>query len=397
MPLLEANPHLNAVTLVEELERLYPQAHRPNLLRTLQRRVRQWRARHGEEREVYFAQEHPPGRLGLSDFTDAKELSVTIGGELFVHIIYQFALAHSGWRYASVLTGGESFGALSEGLQRALWRLGGAPEEHRTDSLSAAFKNLKAPEREDVTARYEALCAHYHMRPSRCNRGESHENGSIESRHNSLKTKINQVLLLRGSRDFADRAAYETFIEGVVQRLNARIDRRALETENAALRPLPPRRTAEFDELPSRVSKCGIFTIKGAQYSAPSRLIGHRLMVRRYAERIESYVGGTLVFECPRAQAQSGDRHARCIDYRHLITGLKRKPGAFARWVHRDEAFPRPIYRHIWERLQETLAERQACKIMVGLLALAADGQKRSSPSNWSNCTNGMNCPIFTH
>lgn len=376
MPLLQANPHLNAVTLLEELERLHPEAHRPNLLRTLQRRVRQWRAEHGEEREVYFAQEHPPGRLGLSDFTDANELNITVGGERFAHMIYQFALAHSGWRSASVLTGGESFGALSEGLQRALWRLGGAPEEHRTDSLSAAFKNLHAAEREDVTTRYEALCRHYGMRPSRCNPGESHENGSIESRHHSLKAKLTQALLLRGSCDFADRASYEAFVDSIVQRLNGRIDRRALETESASLRPLPPRRTAEFDELPVRVSKYGIFTIKGAQYSAPSRLIGHRLMVRRYADRIECYVGGALVFECPRAQARNGDRHARHIDYRHLISGLKRKPGAFARWVHRDEAFPRAIYRRVWERLRDELPERQACKIIVGLLALAADGHE---------------------
>jgi len=82
----------------------------------MQRRVRQWRALHGAEREVYFAQEHPPGRLGLSDFTFCDELGVQIDGAAFPHRLYQFALAHSGWRHAEVVIGGESFIALSTGL-----------------------------------------------------------------------------------------------------------------------------------------------------------------------------------------------------------------------------------------------------------------------------------------
>jgi len=156
LPLLEADPELNAVTLLEELQRRHPEQYSHSVLRTLQRRARQWRALHGAEREVYFAQEHPPGRLGLSDFTVADDLDVEIGGMRFTHRLYQFALAYSGWRYATVVVGGESFLALSRGLQSALWRLGGVPEEHRTDSLSAAFNNLA--EEQELTRRYEALC-----------------------------------------------------------------------------------------------------------------------------------------------------------------------------------------------------------------------------------------------
>jgi hypothetical protein len=374
-PQLEANPHLNAVTLLEELQRRHPGEYGVALLRTLQRRMRQWRAVHGPPREVYFAQEHPPGRQGLSDFTNANELGVRIAGESFSHLLYQFALAHSGWRSSSVIDGGESFMALSTGLQRALWKLGGVPEEHRTDSLSAAFKNLSDPERREWTQRYASLCAHYGMRPSRCNPGESHENGSIESRHGSLKEALRQALLLRGCRDFDDRAAYEAFVDDVVQRLNVRAVKR-LAAERAMLRPLPARRTAEFDELPARVSKYGIFTVKGAQYSAPSRLIGHRLTVRAYDDHVECWLGGQRVFECPRARRRDGRRAARQIDYRHVVEGLKRKPGAFARWVFRDEAFPRTIYRQTWERLAAQLPERDACKLIVGLLALAAAGHE---------------------
>ena len=182
VPLLQADSGLNAVTLLEELQRRHPGQYGANVLRTLQRRVRHWRALHGAEREIYFAQEHPPGRLGLSDFTVADDLGVEIGGTAFAHRLYQFALAHSGWRHAQVIVGGESFIALSSGLQAALWHLGGVPEEHRTDSLSAAF-NLA--EQQELTQRYEDLCRHYRMRASRCNPGQSHENGAIESRRRS--------------------------------------------------------------------------------------------------------------------------------------------------------------------------------------------------------------------
>ncbi|MGH7717069.1 MAG: IS21 family transposase [Vulcanimicrobiaceae bacterium] len=375
LPLLENSPHLSAVTLLEELQRGHPGKYAPSTLRTLQRRLRQWRAMHGREREVFFAQEHPPGRQGLSDFTDANDLGVTIAGELFAHRLYQFALAHSGWRSADVVEGGESFTALSSGLQRALWRLGGAPEEHRTDSLSAAFKNLPDLERRDWTKRYSTLCEHYGMRPSRNNPGESHENGSIEARNGSLKTALRQALLLRGSGDFDDRAAYEAFVEEIVQRLNARVDKRLI-VERATLRPLPMRRTAEFDELPARVSKFGVFTAKSEQYSAPSRLVGHRITVRMYAKRIECYLSGQRVYECPRAVRRDGQRYVRQIDYRHMVENLKRKPGAFARWVFRDDIFPRAIYRQTWEALSAQLPERQACKAIVGLLSLAADGHE---------------------
>ena len=372
-PLLAADAHLNAVTLLEELQRRHPGQYGTEVLRTLQRRVRQWRAVHGGEREVFFAQEHPPGRLALSDFTVADELGVLIEGAAFPHRLYQFALAHSGWRYASVVDGGESFLALSTGLQGALWRLGGVPEEHRTDSLSAAFNNLA--EEQLLTRRYEELCRHYGLRASRCNPGQSNENGSIESRHGSLKTALDQALRLRGSRGFGDCAEYEAFVALIVQRMNARVATR-LAGERALLRALPARRTAEYEELPARVSKFCIFTVRGVQYSAPSQLIGHRLMVRLYPQRIECWLGGQRVLERARLTHRDGARHPRDIDYRHLVGALKKKPGAFARWVLRDAVFPRAVYRQTWERLEAACPERQACKTMVGLLALAAEGHE---------------------
>jgi transposase InsO family protein len=369
VPLLESAPGLNAVTILEELQRRYPTEVPVGLLRTLQRRLRQWRAVHGEEREIYFAQEHPPGRLGLSDFTVADDLGVLIAGQHLEHRLYQFALAYSGWRHVEVVLGGESFAALASGVQNALWQLGGVPEEHRTDSLSAAFRNLTAEAAADVTRRYETLCTHYGMRASRSNPGASHENGAIESRQGTLKERLEQALLLRGSRNFDGLDQYRAFVAEVAVRLNARIAK-AVTVERAVLRTLPLWRTAECEEVPARVSKFGTFNVRGVLYSAPSRLMGHRLSVRLYLDRVEAFVGGVNVLRVPRAAP--GQR--QMIDYRHMLPALKRKPAAFARWRLREAMFPRTEYRLTWERLASALPERQACRVIVGLLDLAARG-----------------------
>jgi transposase InsO family protein len=357
-----------AVTVLEELQRRHPERFGESVLRTLQRRLRRWRAEHGTEREIFFSQEHPPGRLGLSDFTVADELGISIAGMALPHRLYQFSFAHSGWRHARVVRGGESFQALAAGLQEALWMAGGVPEEHRTDSLSAAFNNLA--EQEELTERYRGLCEHYGVRASRNNPGQSHENGAIESRQGSLKRALEQGLLLRGTREFAELPAYEQFLAETVRRLNARCAR-GWEVERAQLKPLPARRTVDFEEIDSRVSKFGVFSAKGALYSVPSRLTGHRLKVRLYSAHLEAWLAGVKVFECERLYGSVENRHPKRIDWRHMLPSLKRKPGAFARWVLRDAMFPRSEYAQTWQRLHERLEERAACRLMVQLLDLA--------------------------
>ena len=368
LPLLEGAPTLMAVTVLEELQRRHPGRFGESVLRTLQRRMGQWRAEHGAQREIFFAQEHPPGRLGLSDFTVADELEICIAGVAFPHRLYQFAFAHSGWRHARVVRGGESFQALASGLQEALWMAGGVPEEHRTDSLSAAFNNLA--EQEQLTRRYRGLCEHYGVRASRNNLGESHENGAIESRQGSLKRALEQALLLRGTSEFADLPGYEQFLAETVRRLNARCAR-AWEIERASLKPLPVRRTVDFEEIDARVTKFGTFSAKSALYSVPSRLSGHRLKVRLYSAYLEAWLGGVKVFECERLYGSLENRHPKRIDWRHMLPSLRRKPGAFARWVLRDAMFPRSEYTQTWQRLRERLDERSACRLMVDLLDLA--------------------------
>jgi len=369
VPLLQRAPKLMAITLLHKLQDDHPDCFPDGVLRTLQRRIRQWRAVAGPAKEVFFPQEHAPGHRGLSDFTAMGELRITIGNAPFAHILYHFVLAFSHWEHVEVVESGESFEALSKGLQNALWQAGGAPQEHRTDSLSAAFRNLA--EEEDFTVRYTALLAHYGMAGTRNNRGLSHENGSVESPHRYLKEAIEQALLLRGHRDFADRLAYEDLVREVVMRRNRR-NAAAFRIEREQLQDLPARRSTDFVEEEGRVTRCGTFTVRAILYSAPSRLIGHRLKVRLYSDRLDCYLSGALVLTLSRGTRSPLNGRGRVLDYRHFIDALKRKPQAFKGLAFRDALFPREAYRRMWEQLDLRLTQRQACQTIVALLEMAA-------------------------
>lgn len=371
VPLLQAAPGLRAVAVFEEMLRRHPEL-APGIRRTLERRIRAWRARHGEDREVIFRQVHEPGRLGLSDFTDMGALGVTVAGQPLDHLLYHFRLPWSGFEHAHVILGGESFVALAEGLQNALWSAGGTPAYHRSDSLSAAFRNLDAEARTDLTTRYEALCAHYRMTPTRNNKGVAHENGSIESAHGHLKSIIRDALLMRGSPDFDDLNAYRAFVDEIVGRRNAARGK-GIAAERPHLQDLPDRRTTDFEEVIVTVSSTGGFTLRKVFYTVPSRLIGHRLRVRLFDDRLELFVGGTHLLTLPRGRAQANGKHDQVVNYHHVIHSLRKKPMALLHLVYRDKLFPRPEYRRAFEALCAALPERQACKIAVELLALAHD------------------------
>lgn len=367
LPLLRQAPRLKAITLLRKLQDAHPGEFPDGMRRTLERRVNRWRALEGPNQEIFFPQEHLPGVQGLSDFTDMRDLHITIAGVPFDHRLYHFVLAFSRWEYACSIDTGESFEALSRGLQNALWQAGGCPKEHRTDSLSAAFKNLQ--QEQDFTVRYEALLGHYDLVGTRNNAGLGHENGSVESSHRHLKDAIDQALILRGHRDFADRAAYDAFVREIVMRRNRR-NAAAFNVEREYLRDLPPQRTSDFVEDEARVTRCSTFTVRGILYSAPSRLIGHRLKVRIYADRLDCYLSGALVHSIARASRAGNNR--RALDYRHFVEGLKHKPQAFKGLLFRDDLFPREAYRRTWEQLEAQLSQREACKTIVGLLELAA-------------------------
>jgi transposase InsO family protein len=370
VPLLEGQPGLDATTLFEDLQDRHPGRFGNGKKRTFQRRVKAWKALHGPDKEVVFRQVQEPGRQGLSDFTQLKEVTVNIAGEPLEHRLYHFRLAYSGWSHVTVVLGGESFSALAEGLQEALWRLGGAPREHRTDSLSAAYKNLSIEAQRDLTERYEELCAHYGMTATRNNRGVSHENGAVESPHGHLKRRIAQALLLRGSADFATLEEYRQWLDALVGRFNRRC-REALALEREKLQTLPARRTSDYSEQVVPVTTSSTIEVKRVLYSVPARLVGERLRLHIFDDRIEAFVGSTRAVTLPRVYAVNHER-ARCIDYRHLIAALVRKPQAFRYSQLREDLLPNATYRAIWQHLDSHLEARAACKRIVGILALAA-------------------------
>ena len=369
VPMLKAAPGLRAVAIFEEMQRRHPELS-AGVRRTMERRIRAWRALHGEDQEVIFRQTHEPGKMGLSDFTDMADLGVTIAGVALDHRLYHFRLVWSGFEHAHVILGGESYVALAQGLQNALWALGGSPLDHRSDSLSAAFRNLDADARTDLTRRYDALCEHYGMTPSRNNRGVAHENGSIESAHGHLKKTMRDGLLMRGSAAFEDLAAYRRFVDEVIAAKNRRNAVR-IDAERACLQALPDRRTSDYEETIVTITSTSGFTLRKVFYTVPSRLIGHRLRVRLYDDRLDLFIGGTLLMTLARGRASANGKHGHVVDYRHVIRSLRRKPMALAGLVYRDALFPREAYRRMFERLTERVPERSACRMMVELLELA--------------------------
>jgi hypothetical protein len=369
VPMLRAAPGLRPIAIFEEMGRRHPEIDF-GVRRTLERRVRAWRALNGPERDVIFRQEPVPGQLGLSDFTDMRDLGVMVASERLDHRLYHFRLAFSGWEHAHVVLGGESFVALAEGLQNALWGLGRVPREHRTDSLSAAFRNLDRNAQEDLTRRYEELCVHYGMMPTRNNLGIAHENGAIESVHGHLKKAIEDALLLRGTRQFDDLDAYRRFVDEVVGRRNRRNSKR-LDVERPSLLALPARRTGDYEEKLITVTSRSGFTLRKVFYTVPSRLVGHRLRVRLYDDRLECFLGSTQLMTLQRGRAQANGKHGHVVDYRHVIHALQRKPMALLNLVYREQLFPRRAFARAFEALLAKQTERQACRSMVGLLALA--------------------------
>ncbi len=371
VPILKSAPGIRAIAVLEEIRRRHPEIG-TGIRRTLERRMRTWRALVGPELDVIFRQEHEPGRLGLSDFTDTSVLGVTVSGVVLGHRLYHFRLAFSGFEHAHVVLGGESFVALAEGLQNALWALGGAPREHRSDSLSAAFCNLDRDAQEDLTLRYQGLMRHYDMIPTRNNLGVAHENGSIESSHGHLKKTLEDALLLRGSRDFDDLDAYRRFVDEIVGRRNAN-NRKRIELERPTLTGLPKRRTADYEEKIVTVTSSGGFILRRVFYTAPSRLIGHRLRVHLYDDRLECFLGATAMMTLRRGRPVSESKGGHVVDYRHVIHALRKKPMALNNLVYRDQLFPRPAYARAFEALHQSVGDKRACKLTVELLALAHD------------------------
>ena len=314
--------------------------------------MQDWRALHGPDQEVYFPRVHPPGREAQFDFTHCGELKVTIAGQSYPHLLFQLILSHSGWRYAEVAAG-ETFLALQQGLQNALWTLGGVPEVVRSDNTSAATHELRSSRGRALNDNYAALLDHYGLRSTRINPGQSHENGVAEHAHYRLKDAIDQALILRGSRDFDTVDDYASFVRQMVERRN-RLVQGKLEQELLCLGPLPPAPVPEYVNYQSKVRKWCTIQVAGHSYSVPSRLIGKEVQIRLYADWVEVYYQGHRVERMERVR---GEGEAN-VNYRHVIGSLVRKPGAFARYRFREQLFPTMHFRLTYDALRQWRGER---------------------------------------
>jgi hypothetical protein len=365
--MLSINSGLEAKTLFEELQRQSPGRFSDGQLRTLQRQMKRWRALEGPEREVFFAQEHSPGVLCESDFTHMESLAVTIGGMRFDHMLYHLVLTYSNWETVTICFS-ESFESLSDGLQNALWELGGVPHAHQTDRLTAAVQKTSHPD--EFTQRYNALLRHYTIEGKKTNRNSPNENGDVEQGHYRLKRAVDQALMLRGSRDFATRKDYGAFLRTVFHQRNSGRKKRFQE-ELAVLGALPSKRLDADKRVMVKVGPSSTIRVNHNTYSVNSRLIGEAVDVHLHAECLDVYYAQRCVERLPRLRGEGG-RH---IQYRHIIEWLVRKPGAFENYRYRNELFPTHRFRVAYDQLKEHAGAR-ANKSYVSILHRAArDGE----------------------
>lgn len=362
---LEAAPELEAKALFEDLLERQPGRYDEGHLRSFQRRVKQWRVQHGPAREIFLPQNHRPGEAMQTDFTCGKSLGVRIAGEAFEHLLGHSVLPYSNWE-SVVICRSESLLALRDGIQTAVFRLGAVTEWHQTDNSTSATHDLRTGKR-GFNAEYEELMAHLGMKPRTIAIGASNQNGDVEALNGALKRRLEQHLLLRGSREFVSLEEYESFITTTINRANA--SRSAwLAEELAIMRPVTVAQLPRYRELHVRVSTNGTIQVMKNTYSVPPRLRGERLVVRLFDMDLEVYYAGQKQLVIERLRGEGKHR----IDYRHVIWSLVKKPWALARYRYRDALFPTPVWERALEALTAHLPERRAELEYLRVLHLAA-------------------------
>lgn len=362
---LRAASSLDAKTLFDDLVARKPGVFEPGQLRTLQRKVKRWRAKEGPEKEAFFAQDHRPGEAMQTDFTNCNELRVTILGVAFLHLLCHSVLPYSNWQWATICFS-ESMPAIRQGVQAALQQLGGRPTFHQTDHSTAATHEIGDGER-GFNQEYLRWMVHLGMKPRTIAVGQSEQNGDVEALNGALKRRLEQHLALRGSRDFPSREAYAAFVHDVLRKVNATRGARLVE-ERAVLAPLPATWYPDYIEIDVWVTPWSTIRVRHNTYSVPSRLIGEQVRVRIHDERLEVRYGGKHDLDIPRLHGRNGHR----IDYRHMVWSLVRKPGAFARYRYREDLFPSLVFRRAYDALARDHVERIADLEYVRILHLAA-------------------------
>lgn len=360
---LEGAGRLQVKTLFEWLCEKYPGRFKPGQLRSLERKVRQWRALEGPAKEVFFPQIHYPARLSQSDFTHMTDLGITIAGELLRHMVFHFVLTYSNWEHVSVCYS-ESFESLSEGLQEALFALGGTATEHQTDRLTAAVNKEANPE--EFTSAYRALLSHYNVKGRKIQAGKANEDGDVEQSHYRFKQAVEQALILRGNKDFENVSDYEQFLQTLTNKRNASREERFRE-EKALLQPLPQAKLNTTKRFRVRVNRNSLIFVQHNTYSVHSRLIGEEVEVRVYAQYLEVWYAQKCVDKLRR---QRGTKKSH-IEYRHIIDWLVRKPGAFENYLYKQDLFPTTTFRTAYDLIHSKTPLR-ASREYLKILELAA-------------------------
>ena len=355
---------LEAKTIFEFLQRADPGKYHNGQLRTLQRRIKAWKALYGPSKEIFFSQIYYPGQWACSDFTSMNKLNITIAHQPFEHLVYHFVLCYSNWQ-AGRICFSESFESLSLGIQDALWKLGGVPFYHRTDNLTSAVHKVGHPD--IFTDKYRGLASHYGFASSKTNPASPHENGDVERSNGLFKNAVDQSLIIRGSRDFETLEQYEKFLQKIIDRMNQNCHKRFAE-EIEVLKALPNLRYDDYETKTCKVSRGGTIRLLHNTYSAHSRLVGEKVKVRVYADKLEIWYAQRHIETLPRLRGENG----HYINYRHHIDRLVRKPGAFENYCYKDDLFPTSLFRIAYDILRDAYSIRQANKEYLKILELAA-------------------------
>jgi transcriptional regulator with XRE-family HTH domain len=371
--MLETAPELEAKTLFEWLCERKPGKYQEGQLRTLQWRVSNWRALNREQ-VLTLDQTHQAGEVLQTDGTWMNDLGITIQREAFTHILIHSVLPYSNWEWGRVVQS-ESLLAIRLGLQSTMEKLGHVPKIHQTDNTTAATHKLgpaardKSLEERGFHEEYMQLMAHYGMEPRTIHVNSPNENGDVESLNGAFKRAVEQHLLLRGSRDFESLEAYEAFLWGIMEKRNAGRQEK-LSEELAVMNALTVEPWPQMRELNVRVGNNGILRVCNNGYTVPSGLKGKRVKARVYEWEIEIWYANRCVEILPRL---TGIQRYR-INYRHVIDSLLRKPGGFRNYRHRDDLFPRAVFRQTWEALDRRCSPRKADLTYLRILKLAAQG-----------------------
>jgi len=367
--LLENNPGLEGKTIFDWLQRRNPGEFQDGQLRTLQRKIKHWRATEGPSKEVMFPQKHYPGELSQSDFTHMESLGITINHIPFKHMLFHFVLTWSNWETGTICYS-ETLESLATGFQDALWQLGGVPRKHQTDRLSAAINNLS--DIRQFTDRYEALLKHYGIAGQKTQPASPNENGDVEQSHYRFKKAVDQALMLRGSRDFASLDDYRQFVNHIFEQRNKGCTER-FEEELKHLSSLPHDKINMVKQKTVKVGPGSTIRVDHNVYSVHSRLIGESVTFFVHQDKVIVQYGGRTVHTFPRLIGNKKHR----INYRHIIDSLIRKPGAFKNYRYKPDLFPNIHFRLAYDLLSKEIPDR-CDKEYLDILHLAAScGENR--------------------